>query len=44
VSACESKLVSEVTKVGDWALSQIDDRETKIVEFARKAWGDLTSD
>ena len=38
------RMVAEVLTYNDWTLSQIDDRETKIVEFARSAWGDTTSD
>jgi hypothetical protein len=38
------RMVAEVIKNVDWTLSQIDDREAGIVDFARKAWGDLAND
>ena len=38
------RMVAEVTQKDDWNLSQIDDREVRIAEFAMIAWGDLTKD
>jgi hypothetical protein len=36
--------VHEVTKKDDWTLREIEARESRIVEFARKAWADVGSD
>ncbi len=38
------RMVHEVLKSGDWTLSQIDERESRIVTFALQAWGDLKND
>ncbi len=35
------RMIDEVLKSSDWNLSEIDRREQKIIEFARREWADL---
>lgn len=40
-SKFNSKMAREVCKSSDWTLNEIDEREKRIVEWARSRWGDL---
>lgn len=40
----QMRSVQEVLKEADWTLTSIEEREARIVDFARRAWADLVED